>query len=221
MTSQDWHDLFPYFTASGSEADRDIARAVREISLPKGATAFRQGDACGHYLLVIQGCIRVIARSESGREIVLYRVRRGGSCVLTTACLLSQGRYPAEGIAETAVRALALPAAAFERGLDSSPAFRRFVFAAYGQRLAEVIRRIEELRFGNLRNRLARHLLARAPEGHLHATHADLAAELGSAREVISRQLKELEQQGLIRLGRGHILLHDPAGLKTLAEEDV
>ncbi len=217
---EDWRELFPYFTETG-DPDHAIVSAVREIALPEGAVAFRQGDACGHYLLVVEGSIRVIARSESGREIVLYRVRRGGSCVLTTACLLSQGRYPAEGIAETDVRALALPAATFERGLDASPAFRRFVFSAYGQRLAEIIRRVEELRFGSIQNRLARHLLEYTRHGRLDTTHADLATELGSAREVVSRQLKELEQQGLIRLGRGHILLHDPAGLKTLAEQDV
>ncbi len=221
MTSDDWRELFPYFATSGDAPDRDIAGAAREIALPEGAVAFRQGDACGNYLLVVEGSIRVIARNEAGREILLYRVRRGGSCVLTTACLLSQDRYPAEGIAETAVRALALPAAAFERGLDASPAFRRFVFAAYGQRLAEVIRRVEELRFGSLQSRLARLLLDQARSGRLETTHADLAAELGSAREVISRQLKALAQQGLIRLERGRILLLDPSGLLTLAEQDV
>ena len=221
MTGDDWRELFPYFAESGEAPDRDIAGAAREIALPEGAVAFRQGDACGNYLLVVEGCIRVIARNEAGREILLYRVRRGGSCVLTTACLLSQDRYPAEGIAETAVRALALPAAAFERGLDASPAFRRFVFAAYGQRLAEVIRRVEELRFGSLQSRLARLLLDQTRSGRLETTHADLAAELGSAREVISRQLKALAQQGLIRLERGRILLLDPSGLLTLAEQDV
>lgn len=221
MTSDDWRELFPYFATSGETPDRDIAGAAREIALPEGAVAFRQGDACGNYLLVVEGSIRVIARNEAGRELLLYRVRRGGSCVLTTACLLSQDRYPAEGIAETAVRALALPAAAFERGLDASPAFRRFVFAAYGQRLAEVIRRVEELRFGSLQSRLARLLLDQARSGRLETTHADLASELGSAREVISRQLKALAQQGLIRLERGRILLLDPSGLLTLAEQDV
>jgi len=217
----DWQKQFPYFAEPGQEPDHDIIKAVREITLPAGAVVFRQGDACGNYLLVVEGSIRVIARSESGREIVLYRVRRGASCVLTTTCLLSQGHYPAEGIAETEVQALALPATAFERGLDASPAFRRFVFATYGQRLAEVIQRIEELRFGNLRSRLARHLLELAREDHINTTHANLATELGSAREVISRQLKELEQQGWIRLGRGHIFLRDPAALRILAEQDV
>ncbi len=221
MATADWQHLFPYFAAAGSETDRRIAGAVREIVLPAGATAFRQGDACGNYLLVVEGTIRVVARSESGREIVLYRVERGGSCVLTTSCLLSQGRYPAEGITETPVRALALPAETFEQGLNESPEFRRFIFAAYGQRLAEVIRRVEELRFGSIQSRLARHLLERAEEGVLATTHQDLATELGSAREVVSRQLKALEQQGLIRLARGHISLLRPEALAALAESDV
>jgi len=221
MSGDDWRELFPYFAREDEAVDQRIIDAAREISLPAGATAFRQGDACGNYLLVIEGSIKVIARSESGQEIVLYRVRRGSSCVLTTACLLSRGRYPAEGITETPVRALALPAGVFETGLDASPAFRRFVFEAYGQRLAEVIRRVEELRFGSIRQRLARHLLEQATDGRLDITHAQLAAELGSAREVISRQLKELVQQGLIRLERGRIFLQQPDALETLAAGNV
>ena len=217
MTEPDWLPLFPFFARAESDAERHLAASLREIALPAGAIAFHQGDACGNYLLVIEGSIKVIARNESWREIVLYRVGRGGSCVLTTACLLSRGRYPAEGITENPVRALALPAGEFARGLDESAAFRHFVFETYGQRLAEVIRRVEELRFGSIRQRLARHLLDQATDGRLAVTHAELATELGSAREVISRQLKELEREGLIRLARGHIFLTRPDTLAALA----
>lgn len=214
----DWHSLFPYLGQPASESDTRIAQAVREISLPVDAVAFRQGDSCANYLLVIEGSIKVLARSESGREIVLYRVQRGGSCVLTTSCLLSHSHYAAEGITETPVRALAIPANIFHQGLAESAEFRRFVFDAYGQRLAEVIALVEEISFGQINRRLARYLLQHARDNELDITHQGLATELGSAREVISRQLKDFERQGWIQQQRGKIRLCNPKELKAVAQ---
>jgi CRP/FNR family transcriptional regulator len=214
----EWGSLFPYLSQPGSRSDARIARAVREINLPAATLAFRQGDGCANYLLVIEGSIKVLARSESGREIVLYRVQRGESCVLTTSCLLSRSHYPAEGISESPVRALALPAATFHEGLAESEAFRQFVFNAYGQRLAEVITLVEEISFGQINRRLARYLLQHASENELVITHQGLATELGSAREVISRQLKDFEQHGWIEQQRGVIRLRNPEGLNSVAQ---
>ena len=214
----DWHSLFPYLSQPGNESDARIAQAIQEISLPVDAVAFRQGDSCANYLLVIEGSIKVLARSESGREIVLYRVKRGGSCVLTTSCLLSHSHYPAEGITETPVRALAIPATAFHQGLEESAKFRQFVFEAYGQRLAEIIALVQEISFSQINRRLARYLLQHASENELKITHQDLATELGSAREVISRQLKEFERQGWLEQQRGKIIIIEPDNLLTLSQ---
>ena len=203
------------------ERDEEILASAREIRLPAGATAFHQGDGCASFLLVLDGAIKVLARSPAGREIVLYRVRPGETCVLTTSCLLAQGHYPAEGVAEAPVRALAIPVAAFQRGLDRSAPFRQFVFRTYGERLANIIALVEDLNFGPLKSRLARRLLQQAVDDELQTTHQQLAAELGTAREVVSRQLKEFEQQGWISTGRGHIQLRDRAALQALLDEPV
>lgn len=218
-SNTEWGSLFPYLSQPGNKSDARITRAVREISLPENSVAFRQGDNCANYLLVVEGSIKVLARSESGREIVLYRVQRGSSCVLTTSCLLSRSHYPAEGIAETPVRALAIPAETFQQGLAESGEFRQFVFDAYGQRLAEVIALVEEISFGQINRRLARYLLQHAIESELVITHQALAIELGSAREVISRQLKDFEQRGWIEQQRGQIRLRDPEELESLAHK--
>lgn len=213
--------LFPPTAAAGDIVDEQILHAAREISLPAGATAFHQGDGCAHFLLVTSGTIKVLARSPTGREIVLYRVGPGETCVLTTSCLLSRGHYPAEGLVETPLRALAIPADAFQQGLDRSAAFRQFVFRTYGERLAKIIARFEDLNFGPLKSRLARLLMQQARGDEVHATHQQLAAELGSVREVVSRQLKEFEQQGWISTRRGHIQLRDPAALQALRDQAV
>jgi len=217
-SNAEWRSLFPYLNQSGSDSDVRITRAVREINLPTDTVAFHQGDSCANYLLVIEGSIKVLARGESGREIVLYRVQRGESCVLTTSCLLSHSRYPAEGITDTPVRALAIPAEIFHQGLAESTEFRQFVFDAYGQRLAEIIALVEEISFSQINRRLARYLLQNASDNELVITHQGLATELGSAREVISRQLKDFEQRGWVAQQRGVIKLRDTGGLKSVAQ---
>ena len=209
----DWKELFPLL----QQQSPSIVDSMQVLSLPADTIAFHQGDSCDSYLLVLDGSIKVIARSESGREIVLYRVKQGGSCVLTTSCLLGHNRYPAEGITETPVRALAIPAAAFQQGLTESESFRTFIFNTYGQRLSDVISLVESISFEHINRRLARYLLDQASQGKLSVTHQVVATELGSAREVISRQLKQFENKGWITQQRGEIVVLEPEALKQLA----
>jgi CRP/FNR family transcriptional regulator len=169
--------------------------------------------------VVAQGRIRVQVSGEAGREIVLYRVEAGQSCVLTTSCLLSTEAYPAEGIAETEVQAIAIPQPAFQQALAESDAFRQYVFTNLGGRLAAVIARMEEIAFDPIPRRLARCLLGLAPlGGMLTLTHQELAQELGTAREVVSRHLKRLERDGLVHLGRGTLEIRNTSGLQALAK---
>jgi CRP/FNR family transcriptional regulator len=124
--------------------------------------------------------------------------------------------YGAEGVTETEVEALVLTAGAFSRLMDASSAFRRFVFSAHATRVSDLLLLIEEVAFGRIEPRLARFLLAHARDGQWEGTHQDMATELGTAREVVSRQLKDFERRGLVTLGRGRVALHDRAALETL-----
>lgn len=219
---RDWPAIFPQLLPRApAEVDGglvDLFDHAAELQLPARATVFRQGDQCSHYLLVVEGTIRVISRAENGREIVLYRLVPGDSCVLTTSCLFGNHPYPAEGITESAATALAIPAGLFQRTMEESRAFRRFVFASFGEHLASLITLVEEVAFGRLDVRLVRHLLGQAgQQDAVQCTHQELATELGSAREVISRQLKELELRGLLRLQRGSVTLLDRRGLDEVA----
>ncbi|RMG54419.1 MAG: Crp/Fnr family transcriptional regulator [Gammaproteobacteria bacterium] len=219
--NEDWVAHFPALQEVTDTAGREALAAGREVVLKPGDIAFRLGDACSHYLLVIEGSVKVRELGTSGREIILYRVQDGESCVLTTACLMAGGRYSAEAIAERPTRAVLIPAAAFQHALGHSEPFRRFVFHDYGQRLSELLELIEDIAFRRLDARLAERLLELAGEApELHITHQELATELGSAREVISRQLKDMQRRGLVRLERGVIHLLDREALEHLAESD-
>lgn len=200
------------------DVGKNILKQAREVLIPADSTIFKQGDSCQNYFLVLEGSVKVLARAENGREIVLYRVQRGQSCTLTVACLFANNKYPAEGITETNVKALLIPLAAFNQGLQYSADFRRQVFDSHSRRLNEIITLVEEISFGRIETRLARALLHYIDADMMvHITHQNLATELGSAREVISRQLKEFEHQGWVELLRGNIKVLNVSALKRLA----
>jgi CRP/FNR family transcriptional regulator len=197
--------------------DRALLSARAQVmELPPGASVFSPGAPCGVYLLVLAGSVRVQMIADTGREIVLYRVRRGESCVLTTACLLGEEAYSAEGVVEEPTVGVAVPAPVFDDLIARSDAFRRFVFAGYGRRVADILATMQAAVFHRVDARLARHLAER-PDGPLDVTHQDLAVELGTAREVVSRHLKAFEKRGLVRLGRGAVEVVDRDALRRLA----
>lgn len=213
-----WIDRFPALDELTGDTLALLDETARVVSLPSGAKAFDAGSPCEQYLLLLSGTVRVQQVSASGREIVLYRVEGGESCILTTACLLAARPYAAEGVTETSVEAVLVPRTTFEALMDRSPVFRQFVFASYAHRLTDLLVLVEEVAFGRLDVRLARCLLERGdPIGHVALTHQALAVELGSAREVISRQLKEFERRGWVRRERGEIVVIDANSLVSLA----
>lgn len=218
MSNAHWVEGFPLLREADDPAVREVLAGARQLHVAAGTTVFRVGEPCRNYLLVLEGCVRVQQVAPNGREIVLYRVRQGESCILTTSCLMGDTHYVAEGVTETDVRVVGIPAAVFQQALEHSPGFRRFVFDDYGRRIAALMRLIEELVFGKVDVRLAKRLLNLAADGgRLELTHQALAAELGSAREVVSRQLKEFERRGWIALARGEIRLLDREALRRLA----
>ncbi|MGX0878744.1 CRP/FNR family transcriptional regulator [Roseovarius sp. MBR-154] len=169
-------------------------------------------------MFVLSGTVRVSQTSESGREVVLYRVEAGDSCIMTAACLMGDAPYLAEGIAESEIEAVAIPRGVFDDLAARSGAFRAFVFAAYAQRMLDLFHIVDEVAFGRVDIRLAQRLIALARGAEeLHITHQQLAAELGTAREVISRQLQDFQRRGWITQARGVVRLVDPNALAGLA----
>lgn len=212
----EWLEHFPTLKHIESDSWHRACQAARVLDLPAEQPLFHAGDPCRQFLLVINGSIRVQKLSENGREILLYRVESGQSCILTTACLLGSSPYQAEAWTETEVTAVVIPATDFGRALDSCKAVREFVFAGYTQRLTELLMLIEAISFGRLDCRLAERLLQPGLTT-LRTTHQQLARELGTAREVVSRTLKEFERRGWVRLARGSIELQATDELRALS----
>lgn len=195
-----------------------LHREGRILSIRTGTTLFGPGNVPDSLYFLLSGTVKVFQTSESGREIVLYRVEAGQSCVMTSACLLAHEDHAAEGVAETDVKAVALPRASFDALIAEVPAFRDFVFMAYAMRMNDLFRVIDDVAFGRIDIRLAARLVALAGENEtIRITHQGLATELGTAREVVSRQLHDFQKRGLIEQGRGSVTLCDRGALERLA----
>jgi CRP/FNR family transcriptional regulator len=189
---------------------------TREWHAPAGAVLFDVDDACHTLALTSSGTVRVVKPVASGHDILLYRLQPGEPCVMSTACLLGSAPYPVRGIADTDVRGLALPAAAVRDLMAACAPFREALFGTLAERLAGLMGLIDELVTRRLDRRLAALLLTRGPI--VHATHQQLADELASAREVVSRLLESFELRGCVRLRRARIEISDRAALASLAQ---
>lgn len=188
----------------------EVEAVVRR--LPANERLFGERDACRGFPLVLAGSIRVAKSDARGRRLKLYDVGPGDSCILTSSCLLSERSYPAEGVTASEVELALVPASLFVALVDEFEPMRRHVFALFADRLVEMMALVESVAFQRLDQRLAARLL-----GHgtvLRLTHQQLADELGSAREIVSRVLGQFADEGLIRSGRQEIEILDAPRLR-------
>jgi CRP/FNR family transcriptional regulator len=216
-----WIQTFPELESINDPAWLDTANKAKCMQVKKGAVLFRDGEPCNAYVLVLSGSVRVQKMDAQGHEMILYRVEEGQSCILTTTCMLGNKRYPAEGIAETDVDLALLSLKDFNHALAKSDGFRQFVMANISGRICDLMLLLEDVAFGRMDTRLAKLLLKNISTSHtLNYTHKDVAVELGTAREVVSRLLKDFERKGLVQLGRNQIRILDIKQLQTLAAAD-
>lgn len=214
----DRENLLNLYPALTSLPPARLARLMQgtALELPAGAHVFAEHQPCQGFPLLLAGSIKVVKQSSSGRELMLYRVAPGGSCIITSSCLLGHSDYNARGIAESPLRLLLLPADLFGELMFEHAPFRDFVFHLFAERIGELMQLVEEVAFARLDQRLAKLILARN-EATLNVTHQQLADELGSVREIVSRLLKGFASQGLVSLGREQVAVVDREGLQKLA----
>ncbi|MCH8506700.1 MAG: Crp/Fnr family transcriptional regulator [Ectothiorhodospiraceae bacterium] len=195
----------PVFENLPAELRSRVERETRLLAIPAGQRVFQPGQVCSGLPLVLSGTIRVQMTGCAGHEIVLYRVAGGEVCALSIGCLIAGRGYRAEAIAESDTSVALMPPRLFDDLLAASAEFRRIVMTAYGERLDTLMLVVEEVAFRRMDERLSGWLEERSGQGPLAITHQQLAVELGTAREVVSRLLKDFERQGRVQLFRGKI----------------
>jgi CRP/FNR family transcriptional regulator len=203
-------DLFPALHGMSTRLTEELVAVASAMTLPADTVLFDDGVPCLVFPLLLAGSMKVVKSAANGREIVLYRKHPGEVCPISTGCLLGQARYPARGVAEGKLQMIGMGAGLFENLLADHAPFRRMVFAEFGVRLTEMMVLVEEIAFSRVDQRLARLLVER---GDLDLSHQQIAEELGSVREVVSRLLRQFEQQHMVQLGRERVVVLDRARL--------
>ena len=201
-------------------ADPQLAREFRQaasiVRLPAGSDVFAEGDRVDSIALLLAGVVRVYKIGETGREITLYRFGLGESCVLTASAILNQKTFPAIATVEQDGEAVMIPAETFRSWVYRDDLWRGFVFDMLSQRLASVMEILDQVAFHRMDARVASLLLIRSRvQNPIRITHQEIAAELGSSREVISRLLEDFASRRLVRVGRGEVEVVDAAGLEA------
>ncbi|HEX8989093.1 MAG TPA: Crp/Fnr family transcriptional regulator [Rhodocyclaceae bacterium] len=214
MNANALRNLYPVLDQLPAALRDKALRQAQDVAAPAGAVLFDEQQPCQGFPFILEGGIRVVKPAANGRELPLYRVLPGESCIITSSCLLGHADYNARGITEGPTTLVLLPRDVFDE-LLAQPVFRDFVFRLFAERMADLMQLIEEVAFRKLDQRLAGLLLGKGKV--LHATHQQLADELGSVREMVSRLLKSFAEQGLVRLGREQVEILDPAGLRRMA----
>lgn len=197
---------------------QDLQRAATVSRLPKGRDVLLAGVEVDSAVLLLSGVVRVYQIGASGREITLYRFGEGESCILTANAILSRQNFPANATVEQDVEAVSIPAEEFRAWMGKYEIWREFVFSLLMQRLSSVMAIVDEVTFRRMDARVAGWLLEKAQtRTSIHVTHQEIAAELGSSREVISRILEGFATRGFVRIERGTLYLDDPAALREVA----
>jgi len=207
------------------KADGQLVRSFRGeaylAKLPADRDIYLQGDIVDNIALLLSGSVRVFKIGDTGREITLYRVEPGECCILTASCMLSGRPFPANAMVETDLDAIVIPGLRVSEWMQQHASWRHYLWDLLAARLGDVISLVEEVSFRRMDQRLADFLAEHLPANGdpLQATHQQIAADLGTSREVVSRILKDFEQRGLLDLGRGRISILDLDGLRGAVDE--
>jgi CRP/FNR family transcriptional regulator len=193
---------------------REFKQSAFVAHIPKGRDVFMEGEHVDSIALLISGVVRVFKIGEMGREITLYRFGNGESCILTANAILNQKTFPAIAVVESEAEAVMIPAAVFRDWVRRYDLWREFVFDLLSQRLASVMTILDEVVFLRMDARIADFLLKKAKAGsRIQITHQEIAGELGTSREVVSRILEGFASAGLISSARGELEVLDSEGL--------
>lgn len=201
---------YPDLTENADSQCWDMLADAKVQSTEPGTILFHENMVCEYFMLILEGCIRVFKESNEGREVTLYRVEPGQLCIHNLNSLVDGIQYPIIARAEKPVRGLMISRAAFKKALDESSSFRDYVLRTLTGRLSHMADLISGFAFDRLDLRVACWLNEQFEKScgrPIQATHSDVADELGTTREMISRILKDFEHKRCIQLARGKIHL--------------
>lgn len=202
-------ELKQYFAASFEPAlIEEMNRVGTFMEVPEGADIIKPGQYIRSIPLLLEGSIKILRPDAEGEELLLYHLERGETCAMSMTCCLSDVRSEIHAVAETDVRLLMIPVSKMEYWSSKYKTWRHFVMDSYHIRLMELLESIDNIAFNNMDTRLMHYLEEKVKilnDTHIDITHKEIAADLHTSRVVVSRLLKKMENDGIIRLHRSAI----------------
>jgi CRP/FNR family transcriptional regulator len=187
----------------------DIASKSRKKKLANGDVLFFPGDELVFVPVVLSGALRIVREDEEGREVFLYHLYPSQTCAMAINCCQSKKKSMVKAIAEDDTEVLMVPAALTDQ-LFKYPEWKSFINNTYSSRFAELIEVIDLIAFNSLDKKILNYLEKKKEAlntSSLYITHQQIAIELNTHREAVSRLLRTMEQKGIVKLGRNTIEL--------------
>jgi CRP/FNR family transcriptional regulator len=201
-------EIYPDLAVDARPEWLELLDNAQKVEMPADMTLLSASDMCGGLMLLLEGSVRIYQLSEDGREITLYRINPGDICMMSLTSMIQGQPFKAYAKSETPSTALMVGTDAFRQAMAVSPAFRQRILSSLVNSVGEMMDTFYDTAFQTLDMRLAcllGRLFERTGTDTLNITHNDLAQELGTSREVISRLLKKLERNECLVLSRGQI----------------
>ena len=210
-------EILPFFENADDELINSFQKNHVTKTFTKGEFLTMEGDSCGYFPIVKSGIVRVYKLGENGQEFTLYRINPGESCILTISCILSNNQFPALAYIEEKCEVILVPSDTFNGWIEKYKLWNDYVFSYMSSILNKVISVVESLVFTRTDLRIADFLFKNSLKvgKELNITHQSIANELGTAREVVSRILKNLEKEKILEISRRKITIIDLAKLRT------
>jgi CRP/FNR family transcriptional regulator len=200
-------ETFPFFRNASPSLVENILSSSRYMKLPGKMLVKLEGDRCQDFVFMLTGEKRIYKCGNSSREITLYEIGAGDICILNASCILSNTRLPANAATIIETEVLLLPAQDFLDIIAGYKEMRAFVHSRINDGVTSIMTLVSEIAFGKMDERIISYLIEKSENGKLKRTHQQIANDLGTSREVVSRLLKEFERQDLIHLSRNYIKL--------------
>ena len=192
----------PFWEHLEKEERELLERESRKVFYPAGASVYSGA----------RECLRTYLLSDEGKEVTMYRLRQGDACVLTASCILPAITFDVEIEAQTDVEALLIPVGTLSKITKKNVYAENFVYKEAAKRFSDVVEALQQIMFLSLTQRVAAFLLDESAKNHsqlISVTHEELARQIGSAREAVSRILKQMAKKGYITLTRGEVKLEN------------
>ncbi len=210
-------EVLPFFKTLNSEEKRVFINRSQMLEGEPNKVIVEAGVVCQKVYFVLQGSLRVFQLSEEGREMTLYRAKRGEACLFSLTCIMKEEALNTITVVEEKAKLIGIPVEYFEDLMSQNIEFQRYFLRRLLRKISSLMIRTEAVTFLSIEERLAKYLqehFSSKASVTLQATHEKIAVEIGTAREVISRTLKIFQEEGIIKLSRGKITLLSPDKLK-------